>query len=286
MIIFYIDECGDHSMVPDPAAPGSLKPGVSDWFVLAAVGIPDASRKPLAEEFFELKQKHFGPDMALHPWGESEIKGRFLFRVARSAATGNVLEKPDAYAALDTTAKVDALLHDLGMLFVKYRPLTFAVAIDKKELMSRKRAQPPLGAAYTYLEQRVALSMDRLFAGEAGILVADQQTQHEKFFRSGQLNTIRDEMTKKLPMQPNFNLVLDKPLWIDTELSTWDREIIQLADIVAYSVTECMKRGKAPAEACFLWKQIRSTLAVQWNTGDIYSGGLSIYPKPATYPVI
>lgn len=286
MIIFYIDECGDHSMVRDPTASGSLKAGVSEWFVLAAVGVPDASRKPLAEEFFELKKKHFGPDMALHSWGESEIKGRFLFRAARSAASGHVLEKPAAYAALDTSDKVDALTHDLGMLFVKYRPLSFAVAIDKESLLSKKRAQPPLGAAYTYLEQRVALTMDRLFAGEAGILVADQQTQHEKFFRSGQLNTIRDEMTRRLPMQPNFNLVLDKPLWIDTELSTWDREIIQLADIVAYSVTECMKRGQAPQEACFLWKQIRSTLAVQWSTGDIYSGGLSIYPKPTQSPNI
>lgn len=161
-------------MVRDPADSESLKAGVSDWFVLAAVGIPDASRKPLAEEFFELKKKHFGPDMALHPWGESEIKGRFLFRVARSAASGNTLEKPAAYATLDTPAKVDALLHDLGMLFVKYRPLSFAVAIDKQHLLNKKRGQPPLGAAYTYLEQRVALSMDRLFAGEAGILVADQ----------------------------------------------------------------------------------------------------------------
>lgn len=192
---------------------------------------------------------------------------------------------PPAYAVLDTTAKVDALVDDLGLLFVKYRPLIFCVAVDKRALLTRKRASaPPLGAAYAYLQQRVALTMESLYAGDSAILVADQQTQHESFFRSGEMNAVRDGMTAPLPMQPNFNLVLDKPLWVDTDLSTWDREILQLADIAAYSSAECLKRGRAPAEACYLWDQIHACMAVQWSTGRKEGGGLAIYPKPDFYP--
>lgn len=54
MLIFYIDECGDHSLLLDRSDPTdtTLKPGVSPYFVLAAVGIRDSSRKPLAEAIF------------------------------------------------------------------------------------------------------------------------------------------------------------------------------------------------------------------------------------------
>lgn len=125
----------------------------------------DSSRKPLAEAIFEIKQRHFGPGIELQPWGDSEIKGRHLFRATRSTASGNVLTNPAAYAVLDSPAKVSALVDDLGLLFLTYRPLIFTIGVDK-------------------------------------------------------------------------------PLWVDTELSTWDRELIQLSDIAAYSVAECFRRGK------------------------------------------
>lgn len=157
-------------------------------------------------------------------------------------------------------------------------------AVDKKALLVKKNAAPPLGAAYTYLQQRVALTVEKVHAGEGAILVADQQTQHERFFRSGEMNSVRDGMTGPLPVQPNFNLVLDKPLWIDTELSGWDREILQLSDVVAYSAAECLRRGEAPKEPCFLWDKIRPHFAVQWSTGSVESGGFAVYPKPARYP--
>jgi hypothetical protein len=86
------------------------------------------------------------------------------------------------------------------------------------------------------------------------------------------------------PKKPNFDLVLDKPLWIDTDQSSWDREILQLADVVAYSVAECLKRGRAPEERCYLWRYIRAHLAVQWSTGGIEGGGVAIYPRPSSYP--
>lgn len=287
MLIFYIDEFGDPSMSTEPNVdPPELKKGVSEWFLLSAVGVRDSSRQPLAEAMFALKKKHFGEGIDLQPWGESEIKGRFLYRVARSAASKKVFNHPKAYAALDSVAKVNALLNDLELIFASFRPLVFCVAVDKVPLLGRpaQYAMPPLGAAYAYLQQRVSLTLEKLHAGECAILVADQQTQHEIYFRTGEMNRIRDLMTKKLPVQPNFNLVLDKPLWVDTEFSSWDREIIQLADIVAYSVAECLKRGEAPKERCYMWDRIRPLMAVQWSTGGIESGGLSIYPKPAKYP--
>jgi hypothetical protein len=290
MLIFYIDEFGDSSMLTDAAAPvPTLKSGVSPYFVLSAVGIRDTSRKPLAEELFAVKAKHFGDAIELQPWSASEVKGRYLFRAARSVATGHVLTRPAAYSRLDTPPKVAALVDDLGLIFAKFRPVIYAVVIDKRAALvppkKNKRVPPPLGAAYTYLSQRVALTMEHLYAGEGAILVADQQTQHEAFFRSGEMNDVRDGMTKPLPTHPNFDLVLDKPLWIDTALSSWDREILQLPDIVAYTVGELMKRGAAPLEHCYLWQRIRPNFAVQWSTGEIEAGGLAIYPKPAAYPL-
>lgn len=289
MLLFHVDEFGDSSLATAPRTAGeplALKAGVSEWFLLSAVGVPDSSRKPLAEAIFELKTRHFGPGHELKPWGDTEIKGRYLFRAARSAASGNVLAHPSGYQHLNTPAKVEALLEDFELLLSSFRPLTFCVAVDKRELLKRRKRErkDPLGAAYAYLEQRVALNMERLHAGQGAILVADQQTQHESYFRSGEMNRVRDAMTSRLPTKPNFNLVLDKPLWIDTHLSSWDREILQFADIVAYSVAECLKRGTSPSERCYLWRHIRPHLAVQWTSGTIEGGGVAIYPKPGHYP--
>lgn len=285
MLLFYIDEFGDHSMRTADDSPARLKQGVSEWFILSAVGIQSSSRKPLAEAIFEIKERHFGPGIRVEPWAHSEIKGRYLFRASRSVATGHVLAKPTAFATLNTVDKVEALILDLGLVFARYRPLVFAAAVDKKRLLGKGKSEPPLGAAYAYLAQRVSLTMEKLHAGETAIMIADQQAQHESFFRSGDLNASRDRLTQNLPIQPNFNLVLDKPLWVDTDLSSWDREILQLADIVAYSVAEAVKRGSGPSESCYLWEQIRASMAIHWSTGKIAGGGLSIYPRTNEFPV-
>lgn len=284
MLIFYADECGDHSMLTSPTDSAILKPGVSETFVLSAVGIRDSSRKPLAEALFELKLRHFGSASADLPWADTEIKGRYLFRASRSVATGNVLENPVGYRGIGTVEQVDSLVSDLGLLFAKYRPLVFAAAIDKRELLRRGLDHSPLGVAYAYIHQRIALAMEKLYAGDAAIIVADQQTQHETFFRSGKMNEVRERITGPLRIKPNFNLVLDKPLWVDTDLSSWDREIIQLADIVAYTVAESVKRGQAPAERWYLWDRIAPCLAIHWSNGGILGGGLAIHPKTARQP--
>lgn len=288
MLLFYVDECGGHGMKTATTEQGldTLKAGSSPYFVLSGVGVRDSSRKPLAEALFELKKRHFGASIEGAAWGDSEIKGRHLSRAARSVESGNVLKHPVAYSVLDTKEKVSALCRDVGLLFDKYRPLTFTIAVDKFALVGTDPARTvqPLGAAYAYLHQRIALSLEKLYEGESAILIADQQTEHEKFFRSGEMNDARDRLTSGLYVKPNFDLIIDKPLWVDTDLSSWDRELIQLADVVAYTTTECMQSGQAPKRQSYLWEHIRGTLALHWRTGKIESGGFAVYPRPDTWP--
>jgi hypothetical protein len=160
----------------------------------------------------------------------------------------------------------------------------FAVAVDKSRLLASPVPHHPLGVAYAYLHQRVALTLGQVNEGEGALFVADQQTQHEEYFKSGQMNAVRDEMTEAVWTKPDFRRVLDKPLWVDTDLSTWDREIIQLADIVAYSVTECVTRGSAPQEPCYLWGPISGCFARNWRDGAIPGGGVAIYPRTKDFP--
>lgn len=277
---------GDHALIRDESRGDGLKQGVSKWFVLAAVGIRDSSRQPIAEAMFALKKRHFGAEIEGKEWAASEIKGRFVARSARRVAAGSSLERPKSYSVLKTAAQVDGLISDLGLVFAKFRPIVFAICIDKVKLLrkQRERAYPPLGAAYAYLSQRVALTVERVHPGEGAILVADQQTQHEKFFRSGEMNRVREEMTSKLKTHLNFDLVLDKPLWIDTDLSSWDREILQLADIVAYASNEWATRERPPGDPFFMWNSIRPHFAINWMTGSIESGGLSVFPKAESFP--
>ena len=86
MMLFYIDEFGDHKMLPEPGEPTRLKRGQSEWFALSAVGIHDSTRKPLAEALLAVKERHFGDYVGLGDWGDTEIKGRYLYRASRSVA--------------------------------------------------------------------------------------------------------------------------------------------------------------------------------------------------------
>lgn len=284
MLIYYVDECGDHSVTPSQENPNELKNGTSEYFVLAGVGVRDTSRRPLAEKLFEIKRRHFGELADELEWGETEIKGRFLFRAARSVASGNLLQAPKGYAALDTIEKVNSLVNEIGLILTTFRPNIFATVVDKKEMLRRKRDFHPVATAYAYMHQRVALAMEDLYAGDASIFVADQQTQHEALFRAGKFEEVRRALTSSLARKPNYDLVLDKPLWVDTALSSWDREIIQLADIAAYSVSELMKRGQVPCEPNYLWSQLQSCMASHFRTGTVLGAGLSAFPSGSKIP--
>lgn len=160
---------------------------------------------------------------------------------------------------LTRASEIDGLLQDLGLIFTRYRPLTFSVTVDKREHCKRADAFDPVGVAYAYLHQRVALTLEHLFEGEGAIFIAGVG-EHK------------------------FELTLDQPLRVDTELSSWDRELIQLADIVAHSATECVRSGSAPSPASYLWPQIRSTLAMHRKTGSAAGRGFAVHPPTAPMP--
>lgn len=283
MLIFYLDEFGNHALDRDESSSvPALRAGASPFFVLGSIGVRDTSRRVLAEKIFEIKKRHFGEIAETGDWGETEIKGRHLRRVARSVAAGKTLESPAGYASIKTPSQVEALLKDLGLVFDTFRPIVFATAVDKIETVSTGRDLPPLGVTYAYLHQRVATTMEDLYAGEAAMFVADQQAQHEKFFRSGGLRDTRAVLNAGLRREPNYDLVLDKPLWVDTDLSHWDREILQLADVVAYTVGECLLRDEIPTEANYLWPHIERCMARHHLSGSLLGAGLSLYPKTAS----
>ncbi|MBD8612032.1 DUF3800 domain-containing protein [Frigoribacterium sp. CFBP 13729] len=286
MLIFYVDEFGNHTLDRDELADvPALKKGASQYFILGSVGVHDTSRQALAERIFKIKEKHFGEVATSElPWGDSEIKGRHLRRLARSVASGNRLDKPAAYGGFTSEEQASSFFKDVGLLFDTFRPIVFATVVDKLEMVRTGRSLMPLGVAYAYLHQRVATTIEDFYSGDAAMFVADQQTQHEKFFRSGGLRDARAVLDKSLQRKPIYDLVLDKPLWVDTELSHWDREILQLADIVAYSAGEYLTHGRAPAEPNYLWEQIRRCMALHQKSGRRLGAGFSMYPKSVRIP--
>ena len=282
MLLFYIDESGHHRMDADADDPARLTRDTTDWFVLSAVGIRDTSRRPLAEAIDRIKRERLGATPE-RPWNETEIKGRRLAITQRWHESGTPAE--DAYPVLDDPTKLAALEHDLRMLFSRFRPLTFSVAIDKRALFAQRPGDSALGWAYAFLYRRMALSLERLYPGEGGVLVADQQTEHEKAFRSGDLTRLRDDLAETAPwLRADYRLLLDRPLWIDSTLSTWDREIIQLADLAAFTTHEGLSRGFDSAGARSLWPAIRAVLAEDWNKGGPDGEGLVIFPRPQRWP--
>lgn len=282
MLLFYIDESGHHRMDADDQHPDRLAHDTTDWFVLSAVGIRDTSRRPLAEEIDRIKRAHLGARVE-RPWNETEIKGRRLAITRRAVELKD--SGDDAYSDVKDLKRLNALEHELRMLYARFRPLTFTVAVDKKRLFSTRPGDSALGWAYAFLYRRVALSLQRLYPGEGGVLVADQQTEHEKAFRTGELTKLRDDLAEAAPwLRADYRLLLDRPLWIDSTLSTWDREIIQLADLVAFTTHEGLARGFSSIAAKQLWPAVRPVLAEDWSKGGPDGEGLVIFPKPEVWP--
>jgi hypothetical protein len=285
VLLFYLDEFGEGSL--KRARVGNrwvLDPSVSQWFILAAVGVAETSRKDLAEDITDAKDRCFAGWQAAR-WKESEIKGRHLHNAVTRLANRRLPSQP-GYRNL-TLSRVRRLCGDLRKLFMKFRPIVYSIAVDKQALARRNNPWEPVGVAYAFLQQRLALLVDEVYGdAEGALMVADEQQSHEKLFRSGRMRAIRSQITAGLPLQPNFDLVLDRPVWIDSDLHPLDREILQLPDVVAYATAELLLTGATPTGDAHMWAEVRSCFATHWTTGLVPDGGVAIYPRPAQYPPI
>lgn len=281
MLLFYIDESGHHRMAPDKHDPTRLARDTTDWFVLSAVGIRDTERQPLAEAVYALKERWLGTSSD-RPWGETELKGRRL-AITRRRLEGARPDPEADYPAIASSAQLDALEEGIGELFAGIDGMAFTIAIDKNRLFETRPGVPALGSAYAFLYRRIALTLAARFPGEHGILIADQQAEHEKAFRDHELTRVRDELAAEGRLTADYRLLLDRPLWIDSSLSTWDREIIQLADLVAFTTNEGLSRGFDSRAARELWPHIRPALAPDEH-GSPDREGFVIYPNPREWP--
>lgn len=283
MLLFYIDESRDTK--PFPPGHETRMPGdPSEYFVLSAVGIHDSSRELLAKEIAAVKDRHFGRFARNPDWSLTELKGSFIAHTARAKSGLRPDFVPAGYQTVSDPVKLSHLINELGQLFAKFKPTIFSVVVDKKALAKIGTEIDPLGAAYSRLYERVALTLEHVNAGEGALFVADQQPAHEAYFKSGAMHDVRRELKPKGNNRANFNLLLDKPLWVDTNYSTWDREIIQLADLVAYATYEWIKRGGPPEDKHLLWSKIAPCFAAHWNTTKAQGGGIIVYPDPGKYP--
>ena len=276
MLIFYVDETGDAALSAREATNGTNS-APSNYFTLAGVGIRDSSRESLAKYLLRLKLKHFG-EMAGADWSETEIKGRYLLHVARALDDKRKITAPAGWKQFTDRDAFEALIRDLGHALLAFRPLVLVNVVDKRKMAQRGVQLSPIGIAYSYLQRNIALTLEHHHAGEGAVIVADQQTQHEALFRSGGIHEIRSELEKDLTRIPNYHLVLDKPLWVDTDLSVWDREIIQLADVAAFLVTKLVDDTEPPAELAPLWEALLPQFARHHQSGRILGRGIAMYP--------
>lgn len=276
MLIFYVDETGDAAFAVNDSESG-ITSVPSNFFTLAGVGIRDSSRESLARSLLHLKQKHFG-EIATAEWGYTEIKGRYLLHVARALAERRKINAPAGWKQFSDRQAFEALIRDLGNMLLVFRPLVLVNVVDKRKMARRGVELNPIGIAYSYLQRNIALTLEHQHAGEGAVIVADQQSQHEALFKSGRIHEIRSDLEKNLTRIPNYNLVLDKPLWVDTDLSVWDREIIQLADVAAFLVTKLVDDGQVPAELAPLWDTLLPQFARHHQSGRVLGRGIAMYP--------
>lgn len=286
MLIFYVDESGDSGLGRDENDQKKLKPGAPRWFILASVGISDTSRLSVFDELRILKDKYF-PAWKTLDWSESEIKASYLRQAAKRLRMGKPALKPRQYNSLSIENLRDMCDHIERRLFKKFRPWVYAIVVDKQRLIEKySNPYSPVGIAYAYLQQRIAHLLDQVLGRtEGAVIVADAQVRHEQSFASGVLNDIRDSLSASLPMEPDFSLLLDKPVWVNPELSPTEREIIQLPDLVAGAALSTCRLGAAPSGFEHLWGGISKCFCPHWTTGDVEDAGFSIYPRPtSSYP--
>ena len=116
------------------------------------------------------------------------------------------------------------------------------------------------------------------------MFIADEENSHERLWRQGEIQRIRGEVVKRLRVRPDFQLLLDKPMWINTGELPVDREVCQLADVALYCAAEAWRQQDTSSWAYQILGRISPYIVRHWISGEIWDGGMTIYPRPSRYP--
>ena len=282
MLVFYVDEVGIGNL---DAASLAEHP----WFILGALGIRDVNRQSLADDIRGIKDEAFGSAWQRNPWGDTEIKGRYLAAAKRRLNHGKPPLKPSGYRGL-TTDKLESFVNGLFKIFRIFSPVLYAIGVDKnKHLTYPRRAAPydPIAITYAFLQQRLtALVEHTSHASEGALMLADEQRHHESLFRKGDIQAVRKGFQAGWHGQPNVAVIIAKPVWIDEDEMVIDREIGQLTDFMLYAVS----LGMIEKNWTYPWlEQLAPHFARHWgrgrNLGAVWNAGITIYP-PSYYPRI
>lgn len=281
MKIFYIDEFGSGGMTP-----AGIK--THPCSALCAFGVAETNRISLANHIGGIKDEFF-VGWKTRDWHHSEIKGRYLRSAQRRLNSGRKPGAPSGFHGL-TTNTLRRLVRHLGLTFHKFRPLIYIVAVHKDQTAkkygkSRSGPHDPVALAYLYLQQRASLLIEDVYGSDEGCLfVADEQGGHEKLFRNGTVHRLRQVIhgSGLMKRSTNFEVIFDKPLWVNKGELPADREILQLADVATYFLTTaiCSNDWTDP----WLTEWILPYVARHWGTGEIWDAGVTVIPRPNPYP--
>ena len=191
---------------------------------------------------------------------------------------------PSFYKSL-TKARLCGLVRELFNIIHRFSPLFYIVAVDKSEQIARYvRPFPLVGIAYTHLQTRAALLVAEVYGRQEGaIFLADEENDHERLFRKGEIKAAREAIMRGIDRPVEIELVLDKPLWVNQGELTVEREIGQLVDFGLYIVASSITQDNWNVDNDWL-RRLSPYLARHWRTGDIWDAGITITPRPRNYP--
>ena len=218
------------------------------------------------------------------PWQDSELKGKHLAGAIRRLEKNLSPQTPKAYQQI-SYGRMQELIDRIFQIFRRFTPVFYFVGVDKQRLQDDLREPTsPIAAAYVILQLQAARLVEGVYnMGEGGMFIADEQNQHERLFRKGEVHALRDYVVGIAGHPPDMRGILDKPLWVNKGELEVDREILQLIDIAVYSVGNALVSGDWNQK----WFQnLVPYIASNWNGDEVWDGGIIIFPPPASYPVL
>ena len=276
MLLFYLDEYGNSSL-----SPASIRE--YPYLLMGTMCIRDSQRWSLFNHVAEAKSEFF-PNWEHSPWQDSELKGKHLAGAIRRLEKNLSPQTPKAYQQI-SYGRMQELIDRIFQIFRRFTPVFYFVGVDKQRLQDDlRKPTSPIAAAYVILQLQAARLVEGVYnMGEGGMFIADEQNQHERLFRKGEVHALRDYVVGIAGHPPDMRGILDKPLWVNKGELEVDREILQLIDIAVYSVGNALVSGDWNQK----WFQnLVPYIASNWNGDEVWDGGIIIFPPPASYPVL